>query len=991
MFIINYRKALSVLLLTFSFIMVASAQQESSLIEISGRVASQETKEPLPNVSVNIKGTVAGTITNSNGQFKLRTKLKFPFKLIFSSIGFEQQEYEITGYDSKLDIELTTQTVVLGKEVVVTASRVAESILKSPVAIEKLDIRAIRETPAPSFYDALENVKGVQMTTSSLTFKVPNTRGFNIPNNFRFMQLVDGVDMQAATLGVPLGNAIGPTELDIASVEITPGAASALYGMSAINGMANLLTKSPFQYQGLSFYQKTGVNHVGGTGRDASILTETSIRYAKAFNNKFAFKINAGYMRGTDWLSDTRKDQNPNNLKSANPNFPELNGEKNIVYDGWNKYGDDALAGSNTVSVTGLNINGQDNQTLTVGRTGYWEKDLVKPIVDNLKFDVALHYKVNDHAELSYDYRAGKMDGVFQRGNKIQLDNVVVQNHKVELKGDNFLIRGYMSVENTGDSYNVKPTADNLDLASGGSGSVWGKKYKDALNAYAATNGALNSENLAAATQYAREQADASRVVPGTQPFEDLKKTITGINNWDIKSSTIPDAPATGGSALVQKSNLYHVEGQWDLSKKIKVFNFLIGADARVYEIIPDGNNFVDFSRPIAERNKPVSIDGKVSDSSNFGKNVYYKKFGGFAQATKTFFDEKLKVWASVRGDYNPEFTLEYTPRIAAVYTVNKNHNFRFTYQQGYRFPALFEALSYVNNGRVKRVGSLSYINEGLGYLDNSYTQSSVVNFNAAVKAAGNTDEAALSNRDLLVVANLPKAAPEKINSYEAGYKSVLLNNKIILDIDAYLNRYEGFLGQVQVFVPKGQTVGSDAAVLAMTDRNRDATAATATTAASNGQDRYRVYTNAKNKYTNYGASLGATYIFYKKFTVSGNLNYNKMKANKTNDIFITGFNTPEWSTNVSFGNRELTKNVGFSVAYRWQKAFLWESPLVTGKIDAFNTFDAQVTYRVPTLHATFKLGGSNIFNNNYIQYAGGPTLGGLYYLAITVDGLLNK
>jgi len=990
-FTTQYRKAISLIVFVFVIISIASAQQESSLIEITGRVASQETKEPLPNVSVNIKGTVAGTITNSNGQFKLRTKLKFPFKLTFSSIGFEQQEYEITGYDSKLDIELTTQTVVLGKEVVVTASRVAESILKSPVAIEKLDIRAIRESPAPSFYDALENVKGVQMTTSSLTFKVPNTRGFNIPNNFRFMQLVDGVDMQAATLGVPLGNAIGPTELDIASVEITPGAASALYGMSAINGMANLLTKSPFQYQGLSFYQKTGVNHVGGTGREASLLTETSIRYAKAFNNKFAFKINASYMRGTDWLSDTHKDQNPNNLKSANPKFPELNGENNIVYDGWNKYGDDALAGSNTVSISGLNINGADNQTLTVGRTGYWEKDLVNPIVDNLKFDAAVHYRLSDHAELSYDYRVGKMDGVFQRGNKIQLDNVVVQNHKVELKGDDFLIRAYVSKENTGDSYNVKPTADNLDLASGGSASAWGKKYKDALNNYVATNGALTSANLAAATQYAREQADASRVVPGTQAFDDLKNTITKINNWDIKSSTIPDAPATGGSALVQKSNMYHIEGQWDLSKKIKVVDLLIGADARVYEIIPDGNNFVDFSRPIEDRNKPVAIDGKVPDSNDFGNNVYYKKFGGFVQVTKTFFDEKLKLWASIRGDYNPEFTLKYTPRFAAVYTVNKNHNFRVTYQQGYRFPALFEALSYVNNGRVKRVGSLSYINEGLGYLDNSYTQASVVNFNAAVKAAGNTDEAALANRDLLVVANLPKAGPEKINSFEAGYKSVLLNNKIILDIDAYMNKYEGFLGQVQVFVPKGETVGSDAAVLAMIDRNRDATEATSTTAASKGQDRYRVYTNAKNKYTNFGGSLGATYIFYKKFTVSGNLNYNKMKANKTNDIFVTAFNTPEWSTNLSFGNRELTKHVGFSVAYRWQKSFLWESPLVTGQIDAINTFDAQVTYRAPKLHSTFKLGGSNIFNNNYIQYAGGPTLGGLYYLAITVDGLLNK
>jgi iron complex outermembrane recepter protein len=969
---------------------IAKAQQEANVIEITGRVASQENKEPISNVSVNIKGTIAGTITDSKGNFKIRTKLRFPFSLVFSSIGFVEQEYLVTGMDSKLDVELTTQTV-LGKEVVVTASRVPENILRSPVAIEKLDIRAIRESPAPSFYDALENVKGVQMTTSSLTFKVPNTRGFNIPNNFRFMQLVDGVDMQAATLGVPLGNAIGPTELDIASVEITPGAASALYGMSAINGMANLITRSPFLYQGLSVYQKTGVNHVGGTGRGTSVLTETAIRYAKAFNNKFAFKINAGYMRGTDWLSDTRKDQNPNNLKTANPAYPELNGENNIVFDGWNKYGDDALAGSNTVSITGLTINGQDNQTLTVGRTGYWEKDLVNPIVDNIKFDAGLYYKLSDHAELSYDYRIGKMDGVFQRGNKIQLDNVVVQNHKLELKGADFVFRGYVSKENTGDSYNVKPTADNMDLFSGGSGSVWGAKYKTALSEYAAANGgALTSENLADATRYAREQADASRVVPGTAAFDDLKNTITRINNWDIRSSAIPDAPVTGGSKLLQKSNMYHLEGQWDLSRKVKLFDLLVGGDARVYEVIPDGNNFVDFSRPIEERNKPVEVDGKVPDSANFGKNIYYKKFGGFAQVTKTLFEDKLKLFASIRGDYNPEFTLKFTPRLAAVYTLAQNHNIRFTYQQGYRFPALFEALSYVNNGRVKRVGSLSYINEGLGYLENSYTQSSVVNFNAAVKAAGNTDEAALANRDLLVVANLPKARPEKINSFEVGYKSVLLNNKLIFDVDAYLNTYDGFLGQVQVFVPKGATVGSDAAVIAMIDRNRDATTASNGNTASLGQDRYRVYTNAKNKYHNYGAAFGTTWIFYKKFTVAGNVNYNKMKANATNDIFVTAFNTPEWTANVSFGNREVVRNVGFSVAYRWQESFLWESPLVTGRIDAINTVDAQVTYRVPKIKSTFKLGGSNLLNKTYIQYAGGPTLGGLYYLAITVDGLLK-
>lgn len=976
-------RAVRVILLGLLLQLTNNVLAQENVIEISGKVTDQEHKLPLSSVSVQIKGTVNGTITNHEGDFVLRTKVKLPFTLIFTSVGFRAEEVEVKTLGSGLQVALSTQTV-LGSDVVVTASRVPENILRSPVAIEKLDIRSIRETAAPGFYDALENVKGVQMTTSSLTFKVPNTRGFNIPNNFRFMQLVDGIDMQAATLGVPLGNAIGPTELDIQSVEITPGAASALYGMNAINGMANLITKSPFTHQGLSFYQKTGINHVDGKDHDPAFLTETAIRYAKAFRNKFAFKLNVGYMQGIDWRSNTRLDQNTNNLKSANPAYPSLNGDANVAFDGWNKYGDDALAGSNVVSIGGLTINGVTNRSLRVARTGYWETDLVNPKIDNLKFDAGLHYRLSENAELSYSYRIGKLDGVFQRGNKIQLDNVIVQNHALELKGDEYTIRSYISVENTGNSFNVKPLADNMDLYSGGATDTktpasWGTKFKNALNSYAASNGGLNDANLAAATAYARAQADASRVVPGTAAFDQLKKTIISINNWDIRSSAIPDAPLTGGAALLQKSRLYHTEAQWDLTKRVKIFHLLIGGDARLYEIIPDGNNFVDFTRPIAERNVALK-DG------SFGKNVHYKKFGLFTQVTKTLLKEQLKLFGSLRFDHNPEFKPAFTPRLAAVYTLKQKHNFRFTYQLGYRFPALFEALSYVNNGRVKRVGSLSYINEGLGYLENSYTQASVISFNAAVSAQGNTDAAALANRNLLVWANLPKARPEKISSFEIGYKSVLANNKLVVDIDAYSNTYDGFLGQVQVYVPKGETVGSDAAVLAMLDRNRDATAATATTAASKGQDRYRVYTNAKNTYHNFGSALGLTWICYKKYTLAGNLSYNKMKAVKGNDIFVTGFNTPEWTTNLSFGNREVVKNVGFNLTWRWQDAFLWESPLVTGNIAAYSTLDAQVSFNIPKMQSRIKIGGSDIFNKRYLQYAGGPTIGALYYVAITVD-----
>jgi outer membrane receptor for ferrienterochelin and colicin len=406
--------------------------------------------------------------------------------------------------------------------------------------------------------------------------------------------------------------------------------------------------------------------------------------------------------------------------------------------------------------------------------------------------------------------------------------------------------------------------------------------------------------------------------------------------------------------------------------------NLLVGADYRLYEVIPDGNNFVDFSRAVVDRNKPLA-DG------SFGNNVLYRKYGAFAQVTKTFFDEHLKLFGSIRYDQNPEFSPKINPRVAAVYTVAKNHNFRVSFQNGFRFPSLFEALSFVNNGGVRRVGGLSYINQGLGYLENSYTLTSINNFNAAVNTdvtAGSTaNAAALKNRALLEVTNLATTRPERINSFEAGYKSSILNNKLVIDFDAYYNVYDGFLGQVDVSVPENNAVqvGSDAAVIDMLATNRSK------------QTRYRVFTNAKNKYTNYGSALGLSWNFYKTFSISGNINYNDIKKNNTSDVFVTGFNTPKWGTNLAFGNREIIRNFGFNIVWKWQDAFVWESPLVNGDVPAYNTVDAQVTLRVPSLKATIKLGGSNIFNNRYFQYAGGPTIGAIYYTAITLDGLLTK
>ena len=183
---------------------------------------------------------------------------------------------------------------------VVSASRVEESILKSPVTVEKLDLLPFGQTPAADFYDALANVKGVQFTSSSLNFPQINTRGFATIANVRFVQMVDGIDTQARLLNFPTGNIVGIGELDTESMELLPGTASALYGPNAFNGVLLMKSKSPFEYQGLSAQIKGGITTSDAQGESFPFYSFNA-RYAKAFNNKFAFKVNFAYMVAEDW------------------------------------------------------------------------------------------------------------------------------------------------------------------------------------------------------------------------------------------------------------------------------------------------------------------------------------------------------------------------------------------------------------------------------------------------------------------------------------------------------------------------------------------------------------------------------------------------------------------------------------------------------------------------------------------------------------------
>ena len=813
-------------------------------------------------------------------------------------------------------------------EVVISASRISESILKSPVSIEKIKSQAFKLSAAPSFFDALENVKGVQLITPSLGFRIINTRGFANTTNVRFTQLVDGIDNQAPEIGAPIGNALGPSDLDIESVEIIPGTASALYGLNAINGLANFITKDPFKNPGISFQQKTGINHVSDKETGVKFFTECSFRIDEVISKKFAFKINGTYTGGYDWIADNTNDQNA----SANAKLGIPGGPANPAYDPINGYGNES-SDRKTITLGG--------KQYSVARTGYAEKDLTSYGLHNLKADVALVYKFTSNTQLTYTYRFADLDDVYQRANRFRLKGYTLQQHALELKNNIYQVRAYLTVENTGKSYNLRSAGENED-----------RNYKTDANWYADFTKGFNTATSAGATvqqalQQARQTADAGRYQPGTTAFKTTLDKLADINNWDV------------GSALRVKDDLFHIEGQLDISKAISPdfsqktgLELLTGFDHRSYIIHPDGNYFINY------------VPGHAFD------DMYYSKTGGFIQAAKELLDNKLKLSATLRADRNDYFSLKLNPRFTAVYSPVVEQNIRVSFQSGYRFPSIFEAFSNVNSGGVKRIGGLRVVSNGI--FENSYLRTSIDAFQTAVKNDFNngiaTNTAIENEKGLLKKNPYTYLQPEHINSFETGYKALFFDGKLNVDADFYYNKYNHFIAQAEINVPNTQK--ADSIPYYLNDKTKQA--------------RYRAWTNSQSTVYNFGGSLGLSYNLSQKFIVSGNVSYARLQRTANEDALEDGFNTPQWITNLSFGGNRVVGSFGFNVTYKWQSGYYWQSFLVNGNVSSYGTLDAQVNADIIKTKVNLKIGATNLTNRYYNSFLGGPAIGGFYYTTLT-------
>ena len=500
---------------------------------------------PVPGANVVIDGKPIGTVTDFDGNFVLETSEIPPFTLKISSIGYSQATARVTSNNQTISVTLDEANTMLD-EIVISASRTPERIFESPVTVERFGIKEIKNTASVDFYDGLENLKGVDVNTNSLTFKSINTRGFATFANTRFMQLVDGMDNSTPALNFPIGNLVGMIETDVQSVELLPGASSALYGANAFNGILFMRSKSPFDYEGVSVSLKRGVTSQNASGSfgnpQNNPYTDVSIRLAKKFSDKFAAKVNVGYLKGTDWVANNVTDKRNNGFT-----------RDNLDYDGINVYGDEVSTNIKGVAVAleamGILPAGANAlvPSVVVSRPGYMESDLTNYNAESLKADWGLYFRpfANDF-EIQYVGKYGTGNTIYQGTNRYNIKNFMQQQHKIEVRNDNFFLRGYVVSDDAGDSYDMVFTGININRAWKADNTWFGEYVGNyALATLAgASNEAAHAAGLAA--------AQTGRFEPGTAGFQ------------AAFDKSVSDPNLSTGSKFQDASKYYHADANYN-------------------------------------------------------------------------------------------------------------------------------------------------------------------------------------------------------------------------------------------------------------------------------------------------------------------------------------------------------------------------------------------------------------------------------------------
>ena len=949
---------LQVMLLCLSTAVVAQTQVSGTVTDGNG--------QPVPGASV-VLDSNTGTVTDFDGNFSLNTSKTPPFTLTVSNVGLETKTVTVTSSMQSLSITLGESATQLD-EIVVSASRTPERIFESPVAVEKVGIAQIGNTASESFYASLQNLKGVKVNTNSLTFNSLSTRGFATFGDNRFLQLVDGMDNAAPALNFSVGNLVGLNELDVHSIELLPGASSALYGANAFNGVLVMNSKSPFDYEGVSSYYRSGITSQDAAGENR--YYDFGVRVAKKFSNKFAAKLNLSLKGGTDWWASDFSDQNG----AEGDRSAQLDGS-NPGYDGYFSFGDEVSTTLGRLgSAAGVDVAafGLDPAT-EISRTGYLESDLHDYNAESAKLDWSLNYRpFENDFEIIYNGRIASGTTIYTANDRIPVKGLKMAQHKIEIKNDNFFLRGYVVSDDSGEAFQAGLTAKIMNekwkpsLSSNLDGTGWFEEYGGAF-LQAVQTGSTVQQSHAAARQY----ADRNRPAPGSSEFNTLLDSVR--LNGDVLDAN----GNLNGSRFVDASKFYHINGNYNLSHlidDIAVVN--VGGSYRQYNMDSQGTLYTDQAGM-----SPIK----------------YSEYGAYAQIQKSFIDNRLKLTSSIRYDKNELFEGSYTPRVALGLTLGekRNHNIRASYQTGYANPTSqslyiglvtpqgtlvgaapdnltrFNRQVQLSAAGTQLIGQQALPMTGQMAYNNAYSLSSATA--AATSFATNGDPSAAAALLTSQVTSL--RSPEEVSSFEIGYRAKL--GIFSIDLTYFNSTYSNLTSTTQVAAPLYGNVNGTAQEQQL-----------AAGALINGDFvGFNLYTNIQEEITSQGLVAGI------ETTVNNiNLGYNYQwmtydEFDDPNNAFEASFNTPENYHKFSVGaNKFFTDGLSLQMDYRISDGYYWESNFADGQVPSFNVLDAAFKYEVPRWSSTFKLGGSNILGDDYMVAISSSLIGSIYYLNWTVN-----
>jgi hypothetical protein len=207
---------------------------------------------------------------------------------------------------------------------------------------------------------------------------------------------------------------------------------------------------------------------------------------------------------------------------------------------------------------------------------------------------------------------------------------------------------------------------------------------------------------------------------------------------------------------------------------------------------------------------------------------------------------------------------------------------------------------------------------------------------------------------------------PESLSSFELGYKGLMMDNKLLIDVYCYFGQFNDFLARK--IVVQSKTGGP----INQLD-------------ADTGQI-YSIPINSTEKIKTYGFGLGLDYKLPRNFFVSVNFASDNLRDVPSN--FIASFNSPQYKANASVGNSGFgpKRRMGFNIAYRWQDEFYFEGDLANGTLPAVQTLDAQFSYKLPKTKSIVKIGANNLLNQYYYNGVGNSFVGGLYYVSFAYN-----